>query len=340
MKKIAAITLALVMVVAFSASAFADGPMGNGHMGGPKDNQMQMGGGPMGGPQDNQMQMGGGPMGGPQDNQMQMGRGTMDRPQDNAQQPSEMPNGKTPQGTFEQNNQQPQEMPSAEVPQGGFEQNGPQTTGDDMTPRQGAGNGQNARMGAPSMGSQDPINAMFDAVNAIEDETVKANIEALMQAEFDAIVAERDAEDQDAAAEAVTAVREALQAALAEARVEVGFGPMKGHAAMNGLTPPGNERNDQMGSVPERDSGFDPINAIFEAVDALEDETVKANIEALLQAELDAMEAEREATDKEAAAEAVAAVREALQAALAEAGIEFTMPEMNGQFHGQQSQRF
>ena len=213
MKKIAAITLALVMVVAFSASAFADGPMGNGHMGGPQDNQMQIGGGPMGGPQDNQMQM---------------GRGTMDRPQNNAQQPPEMPNGETPQGTFEQNNQQPQEMPSAEVPQGGFEQNGPQTTVDDMTPHRGAGNGQNARMGAPRMGSQDPINAMFDAVNAIEDETVKANIEALMQAEFDAILAERDAEDQGAAAEAVTAAREALQAALAEAGIEFTMPEMNG----------------------------------------------------------------------------------------------------------------
>ena len=38
-----------------------------------------------------------------------------------------------------------------------------------------------------------------------------------------------------------------------------------------------------------------------------------------------------DAGDKEAAAEAVAAAREALQAALAEAGIEFTMPEMDGQ---------
>ena len=97
-----------------------------------------------------------------------------------------------------------------------------------MTPRQGAGDGQKARMGAPRMGSQDPINAMFDAVNAIEDETVKANIEALMQAEFDAIVAERDAEDKEAAAEAVAAAREALQTALAEAGIEFTFPELGG----------------------------------------------------------------------------------------------------------------
>ena len=245
MKRIIAIALALVMVVAFSAVAFADGPKGNGPQGGPG-------------------------MGG------QIQRGGMNG--QNGQQPPEMPNGEAPQGGFEQNGQQPPEMPNGEAPQGGM-------------------NGQNGPMGGPGMGGQDPINAMFDAVNALEDETVKANIEALMQAEFDAIVAERDAEDKDAAAEVVAAAREAL-------------GNAPGMGGMN---------------------GFDPINAIFEAVNALEDETVKANIEALLQAELDAMEAERDAEDKDAAAEAVAATREALQAALAEAGIEFTMPEMGGQ---------
>ena len=45
MKKIMAFAMALVMVVAFSAVAFADGPMGGLGMGG----QMQMGGGPQGG---------------------------------------------------------------------------------------------------------------------------------------------------------------------------------------------------------------------------------------------------------------------------------------------------
>ena len=160
MKKIMAIALALVMVVAFSAVAFADRPKGNGPMGG-----HGMGG---------QMQMGGGP-----------------------------------QGDFEQNGQQPPEMPNGEAPQGGM-------------------NGQNGPKGGPGMGGQDPINAMFDAVNALEDETVRANIEALMQAEFDAIVAERDAEDKEAAAEAVAAAREALQNALAEAGIEFTFPELGG----------------------------------------------------------------------------------------------------------------
>ena len=182
MKRIIAIALALVMVVAFSAVAFADGPKGNGPQGGPG-------------------------MGG------QIQRGGMNG--QNGQQPPEMPNGEAPQGGFEQNGQQPPEMPNGEAPQGGM-------------------NGQNGPMGGPGMGGQDPINAMFDAVNALEDETVKANIEALMQAEFDAIVAERDAEDKDAAAEVVAAAREALQAALTEAGIEAGFGPMDGQGLAEG----------------------------------------------------------------------------------------------------------
>ena len=160
MKKIMAIALALVMVVAFSAVAFADRPKGNGPMGG-----HGMGG---------QMQMGGGP-----------------------------------QGDLERNGQQQPEMPNGKAPRGGM-------------------NGQNGPKGGPGMGGQDPINAMFDAVNALEDETVRANIEALMQAEFDAIVAERDAEDKEAAAEAVAAAREALQNALAEAGIEFTFPELGG----------------------------------------------------------------------------------------------------------------
>lgn len=320
MKKILAIALALVMVVAFSAVALADGPMGNGTQGGPS----------MGG----QMQMGGGPQGSP------MGNGLKGSQMGSGQQPPEMPSGEAPQGGFEQNGQQPPEMPNGEALQGGFEQNGQQPPekpdGEDMAPHEGGINGQNGPMGGPGMGGQDPLNAMFDAVNALEDETVKANITELMQAEFDAIVAERDAEDKDAAAEAVAVAREALQAALTEAGIEAGFGPMDGQGRMDGQPPM--DGQDQMGNAPGMGgmNGFDPIGSILEAVNALNDETVKANIEALLQAELDAMEAEREATDKEAAAETVAAAREALQAALAEAGIEFTMPEMGGQFNGQQ----
>lgn len=315
MKKITAIVIALMMVMVFAATSFAEGPMGNGPMGAPQGGQIQMGGGHMGGPQGDQMQQG--------------------WQQDKGRQSPEMPHGETPQGSLEQNAQQPPEVSSNETPKSDLEQNGQQQTGDVTTPRRGEGNGQNGHMSNRGMDGHDPINAMFDAVNAIEDETVRANIEALMQAEFDAIVAERDAEDKDAAAEAVSAAREALQAALANAGIE--FGPKASQVPMNGMTPPDGKKSDKMGNAPELGIGFDPINVIVEAVNALEDETVRANIEALLQAELDAMEAEREATDRENAVEAVAVAHEALQAALSEAGIEFAKPEMGRQFQGQES---
>ena len=115
----------------------------------------------------------------------------------------------------------------------------------------------------------------------------------------------------------ITAIALALVMVVAFSAVAFADGPM-GNGPQGG---PG------MGGM----NGFDPINAIFDAVNALEDETVRANIESLMQAEFDAIVAEREAEDKDAAAAAVTAAREALQAALAEAGIEFTMPEMGGQ---------
>ena len=115
----------------------------------------------------------------------------------------------------------------------------------------------------------------------------------------------------------ITAIALALVMVAAFSAVAFADGP-KGNGPQGG---PG------MGGM----NGFDPINAIFDAVNALEDETVKANIESLMQAEFDAIVAEREAEDKDAAAAAVTAAREALQAALAEAGIEFTMPEMGDQ---------
>ena len=196
MKKIIAIALALVMVVPFSAVAFADGPKGNGPMGSPG----------MGG----QMQMGGGP------------RGNFGQ---NGQQPPEMPNGEAPQGGFEQNGQLPPEMPNGDAPQGGFEQNSQQPL--EMPSGEAPKGGMNRPTGGPGMGGMngfDPINAIFEAVNALEDETIKANIEELLQAEFDAIVAERDAEDKEAAAQAVADAREALLSALAEAGIEMNFG--------------------------------------------------------------------------------------------------------------------
>lgn len=122
----------------------------------------------------------------------------------------------------------------------------------------------------------------------------------------------------------ITAIALALVMVVAFSTVAFADGPM-GNGPQGGPGMKGNAPG--MGGM----NGFDPINAIFDAVNALEDETVRANIESLMQAEFDAIVAEREAEDKDAAAAAVTAAREALQAALAEAGIEFTMPEMGGQ---------
>ena len=122
----------------------------------------------------------------------------------------------------------------------------------------------------------------------------------------------------------ITAIALALVMVVAFSAVAFADGPM-GNGPQGGPGMKGNAPG--MGGM----NGFDPINAIFDAVNALEDETVRANIESLMQAEFDAIVAEREAEDKDAAAAAVTAAREALQAALAEAGIEFTMPEMGGQ---------
>ena len=178
--RIAAAAMALVMVVALSATVFADGPQGGPQMGGM---QQQMNGGPQGG--------------------MRMPQGGFDQ-------------GSPSQGNFGQDQQM-----------GGFNQDGPMNgqqppekpEGDeDRTP---PADGQNVPMGP---GGMDPINQIISAVNELENEDAKANIESLMKAHLDAMEAERNAEDDDAralAAEAVAAAQEALDEALAAAGIEV-----------------------------------------------------------------------------------------------------------------------
>ena len=96
---------------------------------------------------------------------------------------------------------------------------------------------------------------------------------------------------------------------------------------MNGQQPP-------EGNRPMDPGGMDPMNQILSAVNELEDEDVRANIEALMQTHLDAMEAERNAEDDDAraeAAEAVAAAQDALSKALSAAGIDIGMEAPDGQ---------
>ena len=219
--RIAAAAMALVMVVALSATVFADGPQGGPQMGGM---QQQMNGGPQGGMR---MPQGGFDQGSPSQGnfgQDQQGAAQMGGMQ---QQMNVGPHGgmQMPQGGFDQgspsqgNFGQDQQM-------GGFNQNGPMNgqqppekpEGDeDRTPA----DGQNGPMGP---GGMDPMNQIISAVNELENEDAKANIESLMKAHLDAMEAERNAEDDDAcaeAAEAVAAAQEALDEALAAAGIEV-----------------------------------------------------------------------------------------------------------------------
>ena len=194
--RIAAAAMALVMVVALSATVFADGPQGGPQMGGM---QQQMNGGPQGGMR---MPQGGFDQGSPSQGNFgqdqQMGGFNQNGPM-NGQQPPEKPDGEDmtpPDG------QQPPEKPE------GYE---------DRTPA----DGQNGPMGP---GGMDPMNQIISAVNELENEDAKANIESLMKAHLDAMEAERNAEDDDAralAAEAVAAAQEALDEALAAAGIEV-----------------------------------------------------------------------------------------------------------------------
>ena len=186
------------------------------------------GGMPQGGMQMNQQ---GGPQGGFGQNQ-QMGA-----PQGDFGQNQQMG---APQGDFGQSNgQQPPEKPEGD---------------EGRTPPADRENpfGQNGQM---QPGGRDPMNEIISAVNELEDEDVKANIESLMQAHRDAMDAERDAADDDAraeAAEAVTAAREALDAALTAAGIEVSTDMPEGQPPE---MPDGNEPPADGQEPPEKPEG-------------------------------------------------------------------------------------
>lgn len=215
--RITAVVMTLIMAVAFSATAFADGPQGVPQMGG----NGPMNGAPQGGMQ---MPQGGFDQGAP--------HGGFGHDQQGAPQMGGM-QGSPSQGNFGQDQQM-----------GGFIQNGSMNgqqppekpDGEDMTPPDGQqppeklegdedrtppADGQNGPMGP---GGMDPMNQIISAVNELENEDAKANIESLMKAHLVAMEAERNAEDDDArseAAEAVAAAQEALDEALAAAGIEV-----------------------------------------------------------------------------------------------------------------------
>ena len=208
--RIAAAALALVMITLLSATAFADGPQGGPQQGGFQQDR-QMGGPQQGGfQQDWQMsdlQQGNfgqdRQMGGPQQGGFQQGR-QMGDPQ---------------QGGFGQD-RQPLEVPEDD------EDTTPPSDGENR--QRGPMNGQLPPEGNNPMGhgGMDPMNQILTAVNELEDEDVRANIEALMQTHLDAMEAERNAEDDDAraeAADAVAAAQAALNEALSAAGIDIGM---------------------------------------------------------------------------------------------------------------------
>ena len=211
--KIYAVTLSLIIILALSATAFAEGPKGS-----PQMDRMQSGQ-QMNAPQDG-MQMNG-PQGDMQMNGPQGGFPSDRQPGDFSQ---DMPNG-APQGSFGENGgQQPPEKPEGEEPPVDGQQPPEKPEGEEgRTPPSDSENGFGPN-GQMPRGDRDPMSQIFSAVNELEDEEVKANIESLMQAHRDAMDAERNAEDDDAraaAAEATAAARDALNEALTAAGLEL-----------------------------------------------------------------------------------------------------------------------
>ena len=273
-KRIAAVVIALVMITALSASAFADGPQRGPTQGGfGQSHQMDAPQGgfghdqQMGAPQGgfDQSQQSGAPQGGfGHDQQMGAPQGGFDQGHQSG----------APQGGFEQNVQQPPEKPEgagdgALPTEGDNSQGEPEYSrqppekpvGEDMTPADG-------EHGPRVPGGIDPMNQIISAVNELEDEDVKANIESLMKAHLDAMEAERAAEDDDTraeAAEAVAAAQKALNEALSAAGIEVGLDDLQPPEKLEGqdmLSPAGDEYSQDRADKGQRFSEYHENNNV------------------------------------------------------------------------------
>ena len=186
-KHIIAVVIVLVMIAALSVTAFADGPQ----MG---EQAPQMGG--------QTPQMGGQT---PQMGGRHRGFDAQTAPDENGQAGGPADGGQMKDHKGFDQQTAPDENGQADVPAGG----GP------MRGRNGfsRGNHQSRAM-----------DQFMTAMNGIEDEKVKANLEGLMQSYLDALDAERKAEDDDArteASEAVAAAKDALDEAFAAAGIDV-----------------------------------------------------------------------------------------------------------------------
>ena len=217
---ITAVVLSLVMIVALSAAAYADAPQGGPQDGFGWDQQM---GGPQGG------LSGIGSMAGQEPPEMPEGddigmppfsgeSGFGGNGETNGQEPPEKPEGDESRmppfgeesgfgGNGETDGQEPPEKPEGD---------------EDRTPPADSENGFGGNRPMDRDG-RDPMNRIITAVNELEDEEVRSDIESLMKAHLDAMKAERNAEDDEAraeAAQAVEAARDALNQALTDAGID------------------------------------------------------------------------------------------------------------------------
>ena len=320
-KKTTALAITGALTVAMTATVIAapGGPDGNGGSGGRGPSQEMNGGAPSG--ERPEMPSGEAPSG--ERPEMPSGEAPSgERPEmPSGEAPTgempEMPSGEAPTG------ERP-EMPSGEAPTGEMPEmpNGETPTGErpEMPGGKGGRDGQ-MKDGKGMKGiNTDEIKT---AVEALEDEETKANLETLLS-DFEAAKSALDearkdgSEDIDTYIEAEKSAMEALRSALDEAGIDT-----------RPQLPDGNKQKDIKQGGNMRGIATDEIK---NTIEALEDGDVKSNLETLLndyetaKAALDtAMEEKSEDIDTYRDAEMKA--MEALRNALDEAGID-TRPEL------------
>ena len=311
-KKTTALAITGALTIAMTATVLA-APGGPGGNGGP-------GGGPGGGGPSQEMQQGGDPNGeaptGERPEMPSEEAPTGERP--------EIPSGEAPTG------ERP-EMPSGEAPAGeraemssdeaptGERPEMPDGEQSEMPGEKGGRDGQkNGGKGMSGVNTDE----IASAIEALENEETKANLEALLS-DYEAAKSALDeamkegSDDVDTYMEAEKSAMEALRTALDEADIDTR--PQR---------PDGMDQKDMRQGGNMKDFDTDEIKT---AIEALEDEEVKSNLETLLNdyeaakaALKTAMEEESEDIDSYRDAEIKA--MEALRSALDEAGID-TRPE-------------
>ncbi|MCR5654558.1 MAG: DUF4175 domain-containing protein [Lachnospiraceae bacterium] len=351
--KFSAIALAAVVAAQTAGTVYAapGGDMGGMQQGG----QMQPGGN-MGGMQ--QMQPGG-DMGGMQQMQpggdmggmQQMQPGGMTQGSEQMQAPTgqaptdapEVPDGETvqtpddlpelPEGTDGELPELPADA-DGQAPQG---QNGQMPQMGQMPQGQ---NGQ--QMGEPMELPEGALNigAVQAAIDAVEDEDTKTELQSLLDA-YTTALGEPGTEPSEDAEDVIAAAQTALQDAIDAAGVEVSDEmPELPEMGANGQMPqmgqmPQGQNGKQMGEPMELPEGALNIGAVQAAIDAMEDGDSKTELQSLLDAYTTALE-ETGTEPSEDAEDVIAAAQTALQTAIDDAGLTISdeapeAPEMDEQ---------